>query len=183
LGLAEENAAVLCVTGDHPASGHRPDAAGVFDLDSTELAALARATGIEVVAVAGSPGVEPTAIRPGRLAQKALAGAQVCFINNANEPQDVVDYIRSCLACGADGVAFIVCIPVLATASSRTMTSSFANFRAPALSNDPIESALLHARAMLDCDGVGGVHLEAHGAPHEIDEAISAVMKVAGEIG
>ena len=38
-------AAVHCVTGDHTAIGHRPDAAPVFDLDATRLAAAARAAG------------------------------------------------------------------------------------------------------------------------------------------
>ena len=38
-------AAVHCVTGDHTAVGHRPDAAPVFDLDATRLAAAARAAG------------------------------------------------------------------------------------------------------------------------------------------
>src|SRR5258708_4927922 len=38
-------AGVHCVTGDHPGTGHRPDAAAVFDLDSIELVGLASTAG------------------------------------------------------------------------------------------------------------------------------------------
>ena len=43
--LADVGAAVHCVTGDHTAIGHRPEARAVFDLDSTELASLAARRG------------------------------------------------------------------------------------------------------------------------------------------
>ena len=60
-GLAEVGVAgVHCVTGDHTRTGDRPDAEPVFDLDSTELAALARAAG-HLVSVAESPAAPPVA--------------------------------------------------------------------------------------------------------------------------
>jgi hypothetical protein len=54
---------VHCITGDHPKSGHRPDALPVFDFDSTQLAALARANGV-LVSVAASPCAAPVLERP-----------------------------------------------------------------------------------------------------------------------
>lgn len=52
--LAHANVAGFhCITGDHTASGHRPDAKPVFDLDSTQLAALANSIGF-LTRMAGS---------------------------------------------------------------------------------------------------------------------------------
>ncbi len=56
--LADIGAAVHCVTGDHTAIGHRPEARAVFDLDSTELASLARSAGV-LVSVAENPVAPP----------------------------------------------------------------------------------------------------------------------------
>ncbi len=81
--LAVEGVAgVHCVTGDHTRTGHRPDAAPVFDLDSTEATALARAAG-HVVSVAASPAAPPVDRRAARLREKQRAGADVCFVNHA----------------------------------------------------------------------------------------------------
>ncbi len=69
--LAVEGVAgVHCVTGDHTRTGHRPDAAPVFDLDSTEATALARAAG-HVVSVAASPAAPPVDRRAARLRGEA----------------------------------------------------------------------------------------------------------------
>src|SRR5947208_2060757 len=87
---------VLCLTGDHPSLGDRADAAAVFDLDSTRLAALATGRGM-TVAVAESPSVPPVDARPARLASKAAAGATVCFVNHgsADEIERFVDASRA----------------------------------------------------------------------------------------
>ena len=55
-------AGVHCVTGDHPALGHRPDAMPVFDLDSTDLTALARREGLRV-SVAHAPASPPAGLQ------------------------------------------------------------------------------------------------------------------------
>lgn len=77
-------AGVHCVTGDHTSTGSRPDAAAVFDLDSTRLAALAAEAG-HLVSVGESPATPPADLRPARLLEKLRAGAQVCFVNHAGE--------------------------------------------------------------------------------------------------
>jgi hypothetical protein len=66
-------AAVHCVTGDHTAIGHRPDAAPVFDLDATRLAAAARAAGL-LVSVAESPCARPAARPPGPAGREGAGG-------------------------------------------------------------------------------------------------------------
>ncbi len=78
--------AVLCLTGDHPGLGGRPDARPVFDLDSTRLAALAARSGM-VVAVAESPAAAPYPWRLERLESKYAAGARVCFVNHGTEDE------------------------------------------------------------------------------------------------
>src|SRR4051812_37459148 len=72
-GLAVTGAAgVLCVTGDGRALNVLPDVTQVFDIDSTELAALAAAAGL-AVAVAEAPDAPPRALRPPRLREKQRA--------------------------------------------------------------------------------------------------------------
>ena len=78
--------AVLCLTGDHPELGGRPDAFPVFDLDSVRLAALAARSGM-VVAVAESPTAAPYPWRLERLESKYAAGARMCFINHGTEEE------------------------------------------------------------------------------------------------
>lgn len=182
--LAEVGAAVHCVTGDHPASGHRPDAAPVFDLDSTQLAALARGVGVPVVSVAGSPVAEPVAIRPARLAEKARAGAQVCFVNHCRDIDRIATYIAAARAAGAADVAFVVCVPVLAAPSAAALMAQFANFDPPAerAGEDPVAVAIHHARAALAIPGVGGIELGGPASPDELTLALDAVAEVAGAL-
>ena len=93
-GLADVGAAVHCVTGDHTELGHRPDAQPVFDLDSTQLAALAAAAGL-LVSVAENPVAAPVELRPARAAEKAKAGAQVCIVNHAGTAERLRAFVSA----------------------------------------------------------------------------------------
>jgi methylenetetrahydrofolate reductase (NADPH) len=128
--LAHANVAgVHAITGDHPISGHRPDAMPVFDLDSTRLAALARRSGV-LVSVAESPLAVPISDRPQRLAQKVRAGAHVCFVNHAGSGQAVGDFVAQAKSLGAD-VPFIACVVVITTPEDARQIQGFRNLVLP----------------------------------------------------
>lgn len=82
---------LLCLTGDHQSFGDHPDAANVFDLDSTQLVQTARMmrdegkllSGFELksrpemfIGAAENPFADPFEIRVLRLAKKVAAGAE-----------------------------------------------------------------------------------------------------------
>ncbi|AWB92101.1 methylenetetrahydrofolate reductase [Aeromicrobium chenweiae] len=159
---------VLCVTGDVRAQGVRPDVTQVFDLDGTELAALASRAG-HAVAVPESPSAVPQHLRPARLVQKEQAGAHLAVLNHVGSPDEVASFIGASRDLG-------LTIPVIAAVAVYTDERSarvLQNF--PGLNLDPdqvaqvlgagdvrsagIEMALREARALLAIEGVAGVNL------------------------
>ena len=157
-------AAVHCVTGDHTAIGHRPDAAPVFDLDATRLAALARAAGL-LVSVAESPCAPPAHRRPARLAEKVRAGAQVCVVNHAGGRAPVAEFV----AAGPD-IPYIACVPVVLGPAQARLLAAFPGLVLPPGfldgildAPDPavagIDAAVRLAEELLDVPGVRGVDL------------------------
>ena len=120
---------VHCITGDHPKSGHRPDTMPVFDLDSTQLAALARANGV-LVSVAASPCSAPVLERPHRLAQKVLAGAHICFVNHSGPGERVLEFVKSAQSLGAN-VPFIAGLAVITSEAGARMIQKFHNLVLP----------------------------------------------------
>jgi methylenetetrahydrofolate reductase (NADPH) len=167
--LAHANVAgVHCITGDHTASGHRPDAKPVFDLDSTHLAALAHFTGV-LVSVAESPVVIPTSERPYRLSQKIKAGANICFINHSGEPETYARFIDEVQVLGAS-VPFIAGLAVATSEGSARAIQSFHNFVVPKgyleniiasseLRKAGIRAAIKFGEALLSQPGVSGLNL------------------------
>ncbi len=184
---ASSVAGVHCVTGDHPLIGHRPDAAPVFDLDSTRLAALARSHG-HLVSVAESPAAPPTALRPARLAEKVRAGADVCFINHCGPAEAVADFIDS-IDVAARPRAFVACVPVVVDSGSAALLKTFTSLVLPAgyldrilASDDPyaagIRSAVQLSEQMLTVPGVSGVNLSggpAHGSEVHFAGALAQI--------
>ena len=159
-------AAVHCVTGDHTAIGHRPDAAPVFDLDATRLAALARAAGL-LVSVAESPCAPPAHRRPARLAEKVRAGAQVCVVNHAGGRAPVAEFV----AAGPD-IPYIACVPLVLGPAQARLLAAFPGLVLPPGflegildAPDPavagIDAAVRLAEELLDVPGVRGVDLGA----------------------
>lgn len=184
--LAVEGVAgVHCVTGDHTRTGHRPDAAPVFDLDSTEAAALARASG-HVVSVAASPAAPPVDRRAARLREKARAGADVCFVNHAGGVEPVRRFIDEV----GGGVRFIPCVPMVVDHASAALMESFTTLVLPAGflervrgARDPraegIALAVALAEEMLALPGVVGVNLSGgrDGAEESFAEAMAEVAR------
>ncbi|WP_433283754.1 methylenetetrahydrofolate reductase C-terminal domain-containing protein [Pseudonocardia sp. CA-142604] len=185
-------AGVHCVTGDHTFTGHRPDAAAVFDLESHELVPRARAAGL-LVSVAESPAAPPVERRGGRLAQKVRAGAQLCLLQFCGEAQDVAAFIGTARAAGAD-VPVLPAVPVIVDEYGARVMASFAAAVLPAgladsvrRADDPaaagIEAAVCHARELLTVDGVAGVVLNgvaAGGAETLLARSMAAVGRALG---
>ena len=170
-------AGVHCVTGDHTLTGSRPDAMPVFDLDSTQAASLARASG-HLVSVGESPATPPVDRRPDRLRQKMLAGAEICFVNHAGGAAPVADFIERARELGVT-MGFIPCIPIVVDRASAELLRSFTTLvlpdgyldgilRAPNTFAAGIEAALRHAEQFLAIKGVVGVNLSGGaGVGHE----------------
>jgi len=186
--LAHTGAAgVHCVTGDHPRVGSRPDAMAVFDLDSTELAALARAAG-HLVSVAEAPLSPPVEQRAARLREKQRAGAELCFVNHAGGVEPVAAFLRAARAAGAD-LGFIPCVPVVVDAGSAALIRGFTSLALPPGYLDGVLSAADPRRAgiaaaaelalrLLELTGVVGVDLSGGagpGAELAFAEALAAI--------
>jgi len=161
-------AGVHCVTGDHPALGHRPDAQAVFDLDSTELTTLARTLGLRV-SVAHAPASPPHALRLPRLLTKVAAGADVVVIDHCGGPEAVHDAVGALRAAGFEGTV-LACVPVATDVFSAAVLASFAADRLPPgylahlyEAPDPrdagIAAAVALARQLLAHPGIDGVNL------------------------
>lgn len=161
-------AAVHCVTGDHPGSGHRPDAQPVFDLESHELVALARAAGL-VVSVAESPAAPPVAQRAARVAQKVRAGADALLPQYCGDPADVAAFIAAVRAAGAP-VPVLPGVPVVIDKVGAQLLASFAGAVLPTGfaetvldADDPVATGIAlsvdYGRALLALDDVAGVVL------------------------
>lgn len=184
--LAVEGVAgVHCVTGDHTRTGHRPDATPVFDLDSTEATALARAAG-HVVSVAASPAAPPVDCRAARLREKQRAGADVCFVNHAGGAGPVRRFIDEV----GDGIRYIPCVPVVVDHASADLLESFTTLVLPEGfierirgARDPraegIAQAVALAEQMLALPGVVGVNLSGgrDGVEESFAEALAEVAR------
>lgn len=169
-------AGVNCVTGDHTLSGHRADAKPVFDLDSTRLAALARAAGL-LVSVGEKPNAFPTNLRAARLAEKVKAGAHICMVNMPHSTKLVAEFKAQTLAAGAD-VPFVVGIPLITSLEALHGAVGFYNLQLPSglatrLENaknirlEGIKFAVEYGQAMLNVAGVRGLNLSGLAATNQ----------------
>lgn len=166
--------AVHCVTGDHPALGNRPDAVAVFDVDSTQLTAMAAGRGF-LVSVAESPATPPVQRRPARLLSKEHAGAEVCFVDHCGGAETVADFVHRSRSLGCTAT-MIACVALVCDAGS---AAQLASFRAPGTGDraferivaapDPrragIQAAVELGRRMLDTGLLVGINLS--GGPEE----------------
>lgn len=188
--LADAGAAVHCVTGDHTNLGDRPDAQPVFDLDSTQLAALARVAGL-LVSVAENPVAPPLEWRPARAAEKAKAGAQVCIINHAGTVERLRGFVSATQALpGGEHLRFLACVPLVTTVEGLALIRTFTALALPPgfvetieAARDPfvagVDQAVRFATAALDVPGIVGVDLGAVYPPGSEDRAIAATIAVA----
>ncbi len=183
---------VHAVTGDHPLIGSRPDAAAVFDLDSTEIAALASRAG-HLVSVAEAPLSPPVEQRPERLRQKQHAGADICFVNHAGGVEPVREFIASAQALDVS-VGYIPCVPIIVDRGSAELIRGFTSLALPEgyldgilAADDPREAGIGAAvelsQRFLELEGVVGVDLSGGAGPGlELDFA-EALAEIADRIG
>jgi 5,10-methylenetetrahydrofolate reductase len=198
-GLAYAGVAgVHCVTGDHTLTGSRPDAAPVFDLDSTETAALARAAG-HLVSVGESPATPPVERRPARLLEKMRAGAEVCFVNHAGGVAPVAEFILAAQQLSAArqlgaAMIFIPCVPIVVDRESAALLRTFTTLVLPEgyldrilAARDPfaegITAAVELGRELLQIDGVRGVNLSGGTGPGREAWFAEALARISDEIG
>lgn len=180
---------VLCVTGDGRGAGVRPDVTSVFDLDSTRLAALARAAGLPA-AVAESPEAPPESLRPGRLREKERAGAQVCFLNHVSTPERLRQFVDDARSAGCN-LPFIAGVAVYTDERSARILQAFPGLHldgsridAVLSASDPvragIDEAVREARALLAIPGVVGVNLSGL-ASAEGERAAARIKAIVGK--
>ena len=108
---------VHCITGNHPYSGHRQDAKAVFDVDGTELIAMASALGF-AVSTGESPASIPVGIRPGRAAQKFRAGADICIVDQVEDSEVLAAFIAA-IPDPARSLRVFASVPVLGSEDDR----------------------------------------------------------------
>lgn len=176
-------AGVHCVTGDWQATG----GAQVFDLDSLRLVEIAVAAGL-TVSVAASPGAPPVGRRAGLLADKAAAGATVCFVNHCGGPSVVGPFVAAAIEAGA-GMDFVACVPVVSDPQTAVRLA-----RLPGLVLDPVAvtgelgsggtgAAVGAARAMLVLPGVTGVNLSGAASGESVLASAAVMARVGREVG
>ncbi len=184
-------AGIHSVTGDHTLTGSRPDAAPVFDLDSTELAALAAAAGL-LVSVAEAPATPPVERRPARLLEKERAGAELCFVNHAGGVEPVRAFISAAKALGST-LGFIPCIPIVIDRESAELLLTFTTLVLPPgylegiLASSNAREAGVTAAVELGCgflgiDGVVGVNLSGGAGPGSEIEFAAALAEIGAGI-
>jgi 5,10-methylenetetrahydrofolate reductase len=182
---------VHCVTGDHPATGHRPDAVAVFDLDSVGLVDLARSSGA-LCSVAHAPAAPPAGKRLPRLLAKISAGADAVFVDHCGGEHQLSAAVAALRGAGFCGL-LLCCVPVATSAAAAEAIASFAAGRLPpgyldAITSapDPAESGIAAtarlAQTVLDVPGVDGVNLSGVAEPGNEVTATRAMAEVARRV-
>jgi methylenetetrahydrofolate reductase (NADPH) len=180
-------AGLHCVTGDHPSTGHCPDARPVFDLDCVGVIELARPTRA-LCSAAHAPAAVPTERRLARLLAKIGAGADTVFVDHCGGTSQLGDAVAELRAAGFDGLV-LACVPIVTGPATAAVIASFAGDRLPPGYLDAIVSARAPlaagiaaaadlAGAMLALPGVDGVNLSAGAPPGQEQDTTRAVAEV-----
>jgi methylenetetrahydrofolate reductase (NADPH) len=184
-------AGVHCVTGDHPATGHRSDAAAVFDLDSVDLVELARSSGA-LCSVAHAPAAPPAGKRLPRLLAKISAGANSVFVDHCGGGHQLADAVAALRGADFRGL-LLCCVPVVTSAGAAKVIASFAEGRLPPgyldtimSAPDPAEAgvaaAVRLAHTVLEMPGVDGVNLSGAAEPGNEVTVTRAIAEVARRV-
>ena len=182
---------VLCVTGDGRGVSVRPGVTQVFDLDGVRLTALAAQVGLPV-AVPESPEAPPVALRPGRVAQKQRAGAQLCVLNHVSSPARVASFVAAARGAGAT-LPFLAGVAVYTDERSARLLQRFPGLHLDAAvvarvlaAPDPrsagIAAAVAEARALLAIPGVVGVNLSGIASSRGPDDGAAVKAAVASHL-
>lgn len=187
LALRDLNVAgVHCVTGNHTHSGNRPDAAPVFDLDSTRLVRLATAIG-HTASVAASPHSLPVDLRPVRTFDKGVAGASICFIDQPVNARGIATFIEQVRGCGTTPLTFFPVISIITSLDDVERWRTYPNARVPDgwietlssagnVADRGLSLALDLAQSALALDGVSGVLFASTSTPANAHD-VAAVFR------
>ena len=189
---AQGVAGVHLVTGDHTDTGERPDAAPVFDLESTTMLPRARRQGL-FTSFAESPAAPPQTARGGRVRQKQLAGGELCMLQYCGDPADVAAFIAQCRDAGAD-VPVLPGVPVVIDREGAEQLAGFHAAKLPTgylealLAADDVEAegirlATAYGRALLSVDGVAGVVVAGGVRPGRELASAHALAEVSAALG
>ncbi|MEM8903369.1 MAG: methylenetetrahydrofolate reductase [Actinomycetota bacterium] len=186
--LADQGVEVVhCVTGNHPVSGHRPEATAVFELDSTQLASTAAAAGLSV-SVATSAVAPPVEQRPARLAEKVRAGASMAIIDVLPDPVAMAEFVARATEASDHPVSFLAVLPLPTGAADLDRLALYTHAVEPSgwraaldVAVDPVEVGIRLAAALaeqlLAIDGVIGLNLGlTHDGGH--DEAATSLVEL-----
>lgn len=171
---------VHCVTGNHPYSGHRPDAKAVFDLDGTDLIAMASALEF-AVSTGESPPSVPVDIRPGRAAQKYRAGADICIVDQVDGAEGLLAFV-SRIPAHAEGLRVLASVAVLGSEEDRLRIAAYPNAVLPPPSAIGVAAAVKRAGALLAVPGISGVLLGSTGGIDDADRSAALLAEVAFEL-
>jgi 5,10-methylenetetrahydrofolate reductase len=185
-------AGVHCVTGNHTYSGHRPDAAPVFDLDSTRLTELAATYGHRI-SVAASPHTPPVHLRATRTAGKAAAGAVICMVDQPSTSADLAAFIADTRASGALDLGFVPVVSVVFERDDFARWSQYPNARIPFgwaeriagahdVSSTGMSLALELAESLLAVDGTVGVLFASTASPDRCDQVADTFAALAVDL-
>ncbi|MFJ6653092.1 methylenetetrahydrofolate reductase [Microbacterium sp. NPDC091313] len=185
-------AGVHCVTGDHTRSGDRPDAAPVFDLESTSMIPLARERGL-LVSFAESPASPPVALRGARVAEKVAAGGQLCVTQYAGGAAQMADFVARCRRAGSR-VPIIAGVPLVVDRAGAELLASFSGAALPAgfvegllaardVRAAGIRQAIAFGQELLGVPGVRGVVVAGGVGPGAEDAYADDLATVAAELG
>jgi 5,10-methylenetetrahydrofolate reductase len=175
-GLATAGAAgVFCATGDGRAPGVPPEVTQVFDVDGTQLTAMAAAAGLSV-AVPEAPEAPPQRLRPGRLREKQRAGAQFAILNHVASATRMAQFVAAARGAGVT-IPLVAGVAVYTDPHSAAVLQHFPGLhldeeRVAAVLGAPdpvaagIAEAVAEARDLLALDGVVGVNLSGLGSSH-----------------
>jgi methylenetetrahydrofolate reductase (NADPH) len=185
-------AGVHCVTGDHTRTGDRPDAAPVFDLESTTLLPRAAALGL-LTSFAESPASPPVDERGARVREKQRAGGRLALLQYCGDAADVAAFGERCRAAGAT-VPLLPGVPLVVDRAGAELLASFPGMRLPTgflarlldatdVRAEGVRLAIEHGTALLDVPGVRGVVVSGGAQPGEEVAYAAALATVAAELG
>lgn len=195
---------VLLLTGDHQRHGNHPEAKGVFDLDSTQMALTARRMRDEglllsgdslktkprlFIGVAAHPGLEPLELELLRLEKKIDAGADFVQTQGVFDLERFERWMAAVRQRGLHQRAFILAgvLLIRSTRAAEVMKREVPGlylpdsiYRCIVAAPDPEQEGLKLGielvQALRQVEGVRGVHLMAIGW----EEAIPHVVEGAG---
>jgi len=197
---------VLCLTGDHQSFGDHPNAANVFDLDSTQLIQTVKMmrdeckllSGFEMkdcpkmfIGAAENPFADPFEIRVSRLAKKVAAGAQFIQTQCIYNMEKFKKWMQGVVDRGLDGKVAVLAglTPMKSVGMAKYMKSRVPGMDVPddiikrlagvpkdKVAEEGIKICVEQIQELKEVKGVRGFHIMAI----EWEEKVPEIVKAAG---